>query len=342
MNGSLGGSLPAASSELAHSWDRLYLFLFGVCIFFFAIVVVSMVVFAIRYRARPGHHAEHITHNNKLEFIWTAIPTLLVMFIFAWGWMVFSQIYNQAPAGAMEVKVVGQQWAWTFQYEDGRTLTNQLVVPKGKPVKLLLTSKINDVVHSFYIPNLRIKRDAVPGMYTSVWFNADTVGQHQIYCTEYCGTNHSKMLATLVVLDEEQWKLWQWGAKVKLPPFVGPGGMTADAASVNEKSAETVPLAVQGKILTEVKGCVACHSADGSIRIGPTYKGIFESEVTLTDGTKVKVDENYIRESILKPQAKIVKGFEGIMMPTYAGQLDESELNAVIEYIKSVKNQDPK
>ncbi|MDB5039025.1 MAG: cytochrome c oxidase subunit 2 [Bacteriovoracaceae bacterium] len=359
MNGILGGSLPVAASELAQTWDTLYVFLYYVCVFFFAIVCAAMIIFAIKYRARPGHKAEHITHNDALEFIWTAIPTVLVVGIFIWGWVVFRQMYSIVPTDAMEVKVVGQQWSWTFQYDDGRTLTNQLYVPKGKPVKLLITSKINDVLHSFFIPNLRIKRDAVPGMYTTMWFNANVVGQHQIFCTEYCGTGHSEMLAKLIVLDDDQWSLWKYGAKIELPPMIGVGGVSIEdwkagvegkrlqldgnklsSPDDGKKSPANVSiamLALQGKKITQDKGCVACHSDDGSKKIGPSYQGLFGSEVELSDGTKIKADENYIRESIFKPQVKIVKGFENMMMPPYVGQIDDTEMSAVIEYIKSVK-----
>jgi cytochrome c oxidase subunit 2 len=338
MKGELAGSLPITASELAGSWDTLYISLVALLTFFFLIVFVSMILFAIKYRARPGHQAEHITHHDKLEFIWTAVPTVLVVGIFIWGWIVYREMYMKIPADAMEVKVVAQQWQWTFQYEDGRTLTNQLVVPKNKPIKLLMTAKINDVIHSFYVPNLRIKRDAVPGMYTTVWFRANVVGQHQIFCAEYCGADHSNMLAKLVVLEEDQWNLWKWGGKVDFPPPVGLGEMVAGlSSSSGEDMKPVLPLAVQGKKLTESKGCVACHTDDGSRRIGPSYKGLFMSEVELSTGEKVTADENYIRESIMKPQAKLVKGFEAVLMPPYLGQLDENEMNAVIAYIKSLK-----
>jgi cytochrome c oxidase subunit 2 len=344
MNGSLGGSLPIPASALAHSWDQLYIALFYICVFFFVIVCASMLLFAIKYRARPGHKAQHITHNDALEFIWTAIPTVLVIGIFIWGWIVFRQFYVDIPSDAMEIKVVGQQWSWTFQYDDGRTLTNEVVVPKGKNIKFLITSKVNDVLHSFFIPNLRVKRDAVPGMYTTVWFNADTIGQHQIYCTEYCGTGHSDMLAKLIVLDEQQFNLWKWGAKVQYPPVLGPGGVsvpapeiTSQAVKQDNKNDSPMPPAMMGRRLATNKGCVACHSDDGSKRIGPSYKGLFGSTVELTNGKKVKADENYIRESILTPQVKIVKGFENAIMPPFAGQLDDSEVGALVEYIKSVR-----
>lgn len=339
MKGELGGTLPIPASQLAQSWDNLYLFLFGVCVFFFVLVVAAMVVFIIKYRKQAGRQAAHITHHTGLEVMWTIIPTFLVLVIFVWGWIVYRDMHLNVPADAMEVKVVAQSWSWTFQYEDGRTLTNELVVPQNKPVKLLITSKLNDVLHSLYIPNLRIKKDAVPGMYTTLWFAANVVGVHQIFCAEYCGTSHSNMLAKLIVLDPEQWEIWKWGGKIQMPPVVGVGGMaipTELSAADTSKNLGT-SLAEEGKRLVQVKGCVACHSDDGSKRIGPSYKGIFGHEVELSNGTKVMVDENYIRESILTPQAKIVKGFENLIMPPYAGQFDEKELNAVIDYIKSVK-----
>ncbi len=351
MNGELAGSLPIAASEVAQSWDTLYIFLFAICVFFFVIVVAGMIIFSIKYRQRPGHQASDISHNTQLEIVWTVIPTILVMVIFVWGWLVYRQMAVDVPTNAMEIKVVAQQWFWTFQYEDGRTLRDQVFVPKGKPVRFLITSRQNDVLHAFFIPNFRVKKDAVPGMYTSVWITPTMVGQHQIFCAEYCGTSHSDMLAKLVVLDEEQWKIWKWGGKIDLPGAVGVGGVQVArepsiAANVLVQTTQDLTkeppimegsLIDEGKRLTQVKGCVACHSDDGSKRIGPSYKGVFGHEVELADGKKVMVDENYIRESILQPQAKIVKGFENLIMPPYAGQFDEKELNAVIDYIKSVR-----
>jgi len=344
MSGGLWGTIPIAASEAAHAWDALWYFLFAVCVVFFVIVVVPMVWFAIAYRDKPGRRASGPSHNLPLEVIWTAIPTVIVMVIFVWGWLVYKKMELDIPPDAMEVHVVAQRWSWSFQYDDGRITTNQLFVPVNKPVKLILTSKREDVLHSFFVPNFRVKKDTVPGMYTTTWFRAQIVGQHQIFCTEYCGTGHSAMLAKVVVLDEENWKLWKWGKDVELPPAIGLGSyqLPTTAASLDATSTlasnkqGTVSLSKEGEKLFQTRGCVACHSgAAGSI--GPDLHGVFGHEVELTDGSKVLVDENYIRESILQPQKKVVKGYEGVLMPPYMGQFTDMELNALVSYLKELK-----
>lgn len=336
--GGLFGSLPLQGTDIATRWDHLYLFLFYLSVVLFAIVIVPMIYFAIKYRARPGHKSSYITHNLGLEIAWYVIPTILVMAIFTWGWVVYHDMVTP-PKNAMEIRVVGQRWSWTFQYEDGRMTTNQLFVPVDKPVRLLMTAPLNDVLHSFFVPDFRIKQDLVPGMFTSAWFHPKMIGQHQVFCAEYCGTGHSAMLAKVIVLDEAAWGDWKAGKEISLPPAVGVGSMVAsvETAPVAATAPAADDMTAQGKKLTEMKGCIACHSDDGSKRIGPSYKGVFESKVELSDGTTVTADEVYIRESIEKPQAKIVKGYESLMMPSFAGQMTETELNAVIHYIKSVK-----
>lgn len=340
MSGGLGGSLPIAASEVAHSWDLLYYFLFAICGFFFVLVCGAMIVFAIRYRAKPGIQASYITHNDKLEIVWTIIPTILVMIIFVWGWIVYSGMGLNRPTDAMEVKVLAKQWNWTFQYDDGRTMMGEFVVPVNKPVKLVMTSNIKDVLHSFFLPNFRLKKDVVPGMFTSLWIKPTIIGTHQVFCAEYCGTDHSNMLAKMHVVSDEDWQKWRWGGTVAFGPNIGIVGDPIVETSVplaGTAGKSNVMLADEGKKLTQTKGCIACHSDDGSARIGPSYKGIFGHEVELVGGVKVVVDENYIRESVMTPQAKIVKGFETMIMPPYAGQISDSEMIAIIEYIKSVK-----
>ncbi len=340
MNGGLGGSLPVAASQVAESWDMLYYFLFAICSFFFVLVCGAMIVFAIRYRARPNVQASHITHNNKLEIVWTVIPTILVMIIFVWGWIVYSGMGLNHPTDALEIKVLAKQWNWTFQYDDGRTMMGEVVVPVNKPVKFVMTSNIKDVIHSFFLPNFRVKKDVVPGMFTTLWVKPTIVGTHQVFCAEYCGTDHSNMLAKMHVVSDENWQKWKWGAKVDFGPDIGIVGdpvVTPVAAQAPTAAPAGGSLADEGKKVTQQKGCVACHSDDGSPRIGPSYKGIFGHEVEIVGGSKVMVDENYIRESVMTPQAKVVKGFETMIMPPYAGQISDSEMIAIIEYIKSVK-----
>lgn len=330
------GSLPAQATDVAARWDIFYWFLVGVSVFFFVLVVGLMIYFIIKYRHRPGRKAKYITGHHTLEIFWTAVPTVLLMIIFAWGWVVYRDMVR-APSGAMEVRVTGKQWLWEFQYDDGRTLVGDLFVPVNTPVKLIMTS--TDVLHSFFIPNFRVKQDVVPGMYTTVTFEATIPGMHQVYCAEYCGGAHSGMLGRVIALKPDQWNDWKRGKEIKLAGLDSPAGTggsePAAAGGGGQKGAS--PLVTQGKKLMAAKGCVACHSDDGSKKIGPSYKGIFGSTEEMADGTKVEVDENYLREAILNPQAKIVKGYEGVVMPPFQGLLSEDELAALIAYIKSLK-----
>jgi cytochrome c oxidase subunit 2 len=255
------------------------------------------------------------------------------MVIFGWGYSVYLSM-TQAPTDAYEVRVIAKQWLWQFQYDNGRTTIGELYVPMNRPVKLIMTSE--DVLHSFFVPNFRVKQDVVPGMYTSVWFEAKMPGKHQIFCTEYCGTSHSGMLGQVIALDDKQWTDWNAGKKLGAIPVAGRELTEAEKAAVANGGKNVLPLAEQGKALFESKGCLACHSPDGSPKVGPTLKGVFGSKVELADGSTVTADENFIRESIEKPQAKVVKGFQPVM-PTFQGLLSETELNALIAYIKSLK-----
>lgn len=329
-----GASLPLQGSDVAVAWDGLYWFLYGISIFFFILVVGGMIYFAIVYRQREGRKAKYIVDNHLLEAVWTLIPTVMLLMIFAWGWSVYKKM-THAPSDAIEVRVIGKQWLWNFQHADGRLETNKLVVPLNKPVKLIMSSE--DVLHSFFVPNFRVKSDVVPGMYTSVWFQAKVPGEHQIFCTEYCGTSHSGMLAKVEVLEPAQYELWQAGRPYEV---TGVRTISSEIMAANAAKAKltnvNVPLSDQGKALVQSKGCTACHTLDGSARIGPSYKGIFGKEVELADGSKVTVDENYIRESIQKPQAKIVKGFNPVMPPYTKDMIGEAEMNAIVAYIKSL------
>lgn len=317
------GHLPIQGTEIAREWDVLYWFIMAISVFFFAIVIGGMILFAIKYRSKEGAKSSYIHGHVPLEITWTIIPTILLLVIFGWGWVVYRDM-TQPPIGAYEVRVIGKQWLWQFQYPDGRSTINELYFPANKPVKLIMTSE--DVLHSFFIPNFRVKKDVVPGMYTSVWFNTKTPGRHQIYCTEYCGTSHSGMLAVAYALDEKQWAEFERGKKPQIP--LAEGGATG--------SKPALKLADIGKQLTKTKGCIACHTEDGSQLVGPSYKGLFGKEREFADGSKATADENYLIESINEPQKRLVKGFQPVM-PVFQGQLSAEDLNAIVEYIKSVK-----
>lgn len=333
--------LPIQGSDVAVAWDHLYLFLYWLSVFFFILVVGGMIYLAVKYRKAPGRRTAYIVDHHGLEITWTVIPTILLMVIFAWGWSVYKQMIH-APANAYEIHVVGKQWLWNFQYDDGRILTNELYVPQGVPVKLIMSSE--DVIHSFFVPDFRVKSDVVPGMYTSVWFEAKVPGAHQVFCTEYCGASHSLMLAKVYVLEPAKWEAWKRGHKVEVTGMTAMAdGESKDSVAVSASAPapaaklENLSLPQQGMKVAEQKGCTACHSSNGEAKAtGPTWKGVFEHEVELADGTKHTADENYIRESILMPTTKVVKGFTPVM-PSYKSLLSETELNAVVAYIKSLK-----
>lgn len=342
--------LPLAASDVARSFDTLWSFVLWASVFFFVLIVGGMIYMAITYRARPGGRSKYITGNVPIEVVWTAVPTVLLLLIFAWGYVVYNGM-TRPPSDAMEIRVVAKQWLWQFQYPDtGKITINDVYVPVNKPVKFVMSSE--DVLHSFFVPNMRTKQDVVPGMYTSVWFEPTVAGRHQIFCTEYCGTSHSQMLANLWVLTPEQWESWKRGKKIEgiqdagkalaQVPVAAPVAGEPNRASASEDqvaSAAAAPLknlAAQGRDVSKAKGCIACHSDDGTAKIGPSYKGLYDSKVELADGSSTTADENYLRESIEDPNAKIVKGFSPTM-PPFKGLINETEMNALIAYIKSVK-----
>jgi len=305
--------LPSQGSEGAAEVDRIFGFVFWVSAFFFLLIVALMVLFVIRYRRRPGREDAEPSprHNTPLEITWTTIPILIVIAIFIWGFKVYLDI-NTPPANAYEVLVTGQKWKWLFTYPNGHVDEN-LHVPVATPIRLVMTSE--DVIHGFYIPAFRLKRDVVPGRYVKLWFQATKPGEYQIYCTQYCGTGHSDMWAKAVVHE--------------------PGGFERWLEDASNFLAKMSP-AEAGERLYRTRGCAQCHSVDGKGGTGPTFKALFGHQVPLDGGKATVADENYIRESILEPQAKIVAGFQPVM-PTFQGRLKDQEITAIIEYLKTLK-----
>ncbi len=334
FNLAFAGTTPLQGTEIAVRWDFLYNFLLGLSVFFFVLVVGAMVYFIYAYPHKKGKKTQYITGSHLLEAVWIGVPTFLLMVVFVWGYSVYHSM-RQAPSDAYEIRVIGKQWLWTFQYENGRTTVGEVFVPVNKPIKLIMTSE--DVLHGFFIPNFRIKQDVVPGMYTSIWFTATVPGKHQVFCTEYCGTSHSGMLAKVVVLDEDQWNAWNRNKKLGVIPIAGQELSESDRVQNSDEGRLTqVSLVDQGKAVYQNKGCVACHSVDGSTKVGPTHKGLFGSQVEMADGRTLIADENYIRNHIENPQKNTVKGFNPVM-PTFKGLITEVEMNALIAYIKSLK-----
>ena len=303
--------LPVEGTAYARQHDDLYIFIVLLSVFFFVLITGLLAFFVLRYRRREGDGATpHMTHNFKLEVVWTVIPLILVFMIFAWG---FSGYVNAttSPGNALEIQVVGKKWLWQFEYPDGMRTVNEIHVPVGRPVKLIMSSE--DVIHSFYVPSFRVKKDVVPNMYTEMWFQPMEEGVHTLFCAEYCGRGHSDMLGKIYVDSDEKFREWQ---------------------ELGDERTRNMPLAELGAILYESRGCETCHSLDGSRRDGPSFQGIFGEEHRMNNGDNVLVDENYIRESILQPQAKIRSGYEGIM-PTFQGLLRDREISALIEFVKA-------
>lgn len=304
--------LPEAASSFAYEVDQVFWIIFGLSAFFFLLIVGLLVYFVLRYRNNrevlPAFESVH------LEIAWTVIPLILVIGIFYLGWKAFV-LQRSVPPQAFELQVNARQWLWEFRTPDGQVSVNRVVIPADTPVKVILSS--SDVIHSFYVPEFRVKMDAVPGRYTYAWFQAKP-GTYTVLCTEYCGAGHSLMRATLEVVPKEEYlKRRSQGT----------------AVSAAATSQDPVSL---GKALFQAKGCNACHSVDGSPGVGPSLKGVFGHEVRLADGRVVPADENYIRNSILNPSAEVVEGFNPVM-PPFAGLLTEEEINALIAYIKSLR-----
>ena len=304
--------LPEQASTVAPQVDALLYFLLGVSAFFALLIAGLIVVFMVRYRRRPGgDHAPDAHGSLVLEGLWTAIPFAITMVMFFWGASIFATI-RRAPDDALPIHVVGKQWMWKLQHMEGRREINELHVPAGRPVKLTMTSE--DVIHSFFVPAFRVKQDAVPGRYSTVWFEATKPGTYHLFCAEYCGTLHSGMIGHVVVMEPAAFEAWLAGQQ--------PG------------EAE-VPVAVAGENVFRAQGCGTCHRADGTGQ-GPALAGLFGRSVTLASGATVLADEGYLRESIVLPQAKIVAGYQPVM-PTFQGLLSEEDVMRLIAYVKSLR-----
>lgn len=307
--------LPKAGSTGAGDTDALYGVLVALSAVFAIGIFLAMAYFVWKYRARSRADNEipekTPDHNTALELTWSILPLILVLGIFVWGFRGYLDL-RTPPKDAIDVQVTGQKWNWTFTYDNGLS-DNVLHVPIDTPVRLVLTSV--DVIHSLYIPAFRAKMDAVPGRYSEMWFNATEPGEYPVFCAEYCGTGHSKMLSRVIVHPTGGYETW-----------------LAEQA----KKLTDMPLPDLGKQLYEKQGCKTCHSVDGSPLVGPSWKGLFGRDSRFSDGQTAKADENYIRESIVDPQKRIVVGFTPAM-PTYQGKLSDRELTALIEYIKTLK-----
>ena len=277
--------LPEQASTLAPNIDNLFWFVTAISIFFFVLVVSLILFFVTRYRRRSeDDYTPHITHHVKLEIVWSVVPLFLLMIIFFWGFHGYINA-QVAPANSIEIQVTAKKWVWQFEYPDGLRTLNEIHVPLNRPVRLVMTSE--DVIHSFFVPTFRIKKDVLPGRYTEEWFEATLPGVHQVFCAEYCGKGHSDMMAKIHVDNDAAYQKW---------------------LIEGDESLKTMPLPELGKMVHENRGCATCHSLDGTRGQGPSWKGIWGNVHQMQDGAQVKVDENYIRESVLEPQKHVCRG----------------------------------
>jgi cytochrome c oxidase subunit 2 len=299
---------PEQASTMAPQVDHLLYFLMAVAVFFTVLIFGAIFYFAIRYRRRSDKELPRHVHTGlALEILWSVIPFGLTMIMFGWGAEIFFR-ESRPPDNALQIYVVGKQWMWKLQHMEGRREINELHVPMGRPIRLTMTSE--DVIHSFFVPAMRVKQDVVPGRYSTLWFEPTKPGKYHLFCAEYCGTNHSRMIGSVYVMEPQEYQQWISGG--------APQGS----------------LAQEGGRLFESLACANCHHLDGSGRC-PNLTGLFGRNVLLSTGQTVRADEAYIRESILQPTAKIVAGYQPVM-PTFQGLVTEEGVLQLIEYIKSL------
>ena len=304
--------MSSGASNFVQGVDLTFIIILGISVFFLVSITATMIYFVIRYRRKRNPKASQIEGNNRLEIIWTVIPTILVLVMFYYGWIGYAPM-RRVPADAIPVNAYGQMWSWSFEYPNGKR-SAELIVPLNKAVKLNLISK--DVIHSLYIPAFRIKEDVVPGKNNYMWFRPLEEGEFDIFCAEYCGDRHSYMLSKVKVVPETEYAAWL--EKSDIPENEHPG-------------------------LTIMKqnACLTCHSQDGSKIIGPSFKGIYGEEVTVVNEageTKtLKVDDDYIKRSIQNPNQEVVKGFNKGLMISYKDQLKDEDIQHIIDYIKTLK-----
>ncbi|HEY4177440.1 MAG TPA: cytochrome c oxidase subunit II [Kofleriaceae bacterium] len=307
---------PKAVNKIADESDMMFYVVLALSAFFFFAIAGIVIYFTIKYRHRPGHKSEPSpTHHDSLEITWTIIPTIIVVFLFYYGWRGYIHVVTP-PQKAVEVQVQAWRWAWNFTHSNG-VEDSDLHVPVDTPVRLVMTSR--DVLHAFYAPVMRTKQDIIPRRYTYVWFQATKPGTYRLTCAEYCGKDHSQMgirpdgRRTVIVVHE-------------------PGGYEKylqDKAAASGGPPEKI-----GKMVYETKGCSGCHTIDGSARVGPSFKGSWGKTIQLVEGPQ-KFDENYVRESLATPTAKGRAGYNRTM-PSFEGQLSEKQIEGVIAFLKSL------
>jgi cytochrome c oxidase subunit 2 len=298
---------PEQASTLAPRVDTLFFFLVAVSVFFSGLIFILIFYFGVKYRRRSGaDQPRAIEGSVPLEIVWTVVPLGFTLVMFGWGAWLFAEI-TTVPRHAREIHVVGKQWMWKIQHPDGRQEINELHVPVGQAVKLLMTSE--DVIHDFFVPAFRVKSDVLPGRYTHIWFHATKPGEYRFFCSQYCGTQHSGMIGRVVVMELADFQNW----------------LSGGAAGIST--------AKLGENLFERLGCASCHRPGGAVQ-APSLAGLVGKPVQLEGGKAITADENYIRESILDPRAKIVAGYQPVM-PSYKGSISEDGIMQIIAYLKT-------
>jgi cytochrome c oxidase subunit 2 len=298
---------PPEASRIAPQMDALLFFMVLVSLIGLTIVVLLIVSFSILYSKKRHPVAIQVEGSTILEATWTIIPLGLFLMMFVWGALLYFRVYTP-PANAMNIYIVGKQWMWKAEHPGGQHEINSLHVPVNQPVQLTLISQ--DVFHSFSIPAFRVKREAIPGRYTTEWFEATQIGTYHLFCTQYCGTNHSQMIGEVVVLSEEDYKKWL------------------------KDSTSGMSLAQNGERLFASLSCAACHNARPDAR-GPSLANVYGSQQRLTNGQTVTADDAFLRQAILNPSQHVTQGYAPIM-PTYQGQISEEGIIALVEYIKQL------
>jgi cytochrome c oxidase subunit 2 len=299
---------PAEASTIAPWMDALYFFLLLLTVIGMTLVGALVFGFSVRYRRQRNPVATQVEGSTLLEATWTIIPLALFLVCFVWGALLYFRIYNP-PANSMNIYIVGKQWMWKAEHPGGQHEINSLHVPTGRPVQLTMISQ--DVFHSFSIPEFRVKREVIPGRYTTVWFNATDPGTYHLFCTQYCGTQHSGMIGEVIAMTPADYEKW------------------------SQQSTSGMSLAQNGERLYASMGCNACHNGSATAR-GPNLAGVYGSKLTLTNGSEVLVNEAYLRDAILNPSQHVTAGFNPIM-PTYQGQISEDGLIDLVEYIKTLQ-----
>jgi cytochrome c oxidase subunit II len=325
-----GFVLPKQASTIAQEIDPLTWFIHGITIFFTVLIVGATAYYAWRYRESKHPVADPPGHNNALEVGWTVLPSIIVFVCFFWGFRVFMRMTAPQPA-ALQVDALGMMWEWQFQYRNPQggpdIKTKQLLLPVNTPVEITLRS--NDVIHSLYIPAMRVKKDVVPGRFNKLMVTPTKTGTYSLYCTEYCGDLHSRMLGEVVVYDPAE---FAQQLQLKGRPDLDENG-------------NPLPPEIAGKNVAALNGCFSCHSQDGRNGVGPTWKDLYgTSGHPMADGSTVNVDDDYILRSIRYPNEKVVAGFgpPSAMNAFSDGQLPDAQVRYIIAYMKSISSKAPK